>query len=941
MKVLMVHDNEENLHLFETVLKGSGYEVVSARNGVEALKRLKKDSIDMIISDILMPKMDGFQLCRECKKDDKLRKIPFIIYTATYTEKKDEDFALSLGAEKFIIKPVEPKVFLKILEGVIEKYAKGPLVAPKRPIEEETIYLSQYNERLIERLEKKMLDLEKANKALKESEQKYRELVDKANYAVIVIEPTGYLSFVNPKFCQMMGYTMEEVKKLHFSKLIHPEDLAMVTENFKGKLSGQQVPKDYKLRALTKRGDAIYVDYDSAVIEREGRIVGIQAVISDITERKKAEEEVRQSEEKYRMLFENANDVILYVNKYGKIIDINKRVEDIFGYTRDEVVGKNFVKLGVLRPKNIPRIVKLFQDAIEGKKVTSILELEFKNKNGKMVPIEASTRVIKRNGKIVGTMNILRDISARKKAEEEIKAKSQFLESLIEQSPLPTFVIDSAGIVVIVNKAFLKAYSVPKKEMVLGKNALTEAANVRQGVVKYIKEALSGKVVETPEIEFISPHQNKKTVTKSRLFPIFDTANRLTNVVVMQEDITERKKMEEKERQYFSDLTFLSKTAMELVEFTSNKDIHCYVGEQIRQLFPQSIVIISSFDKTTDLFRVRAVLGMGKSTTRFLKILRRDPVGMMTLPINDKARRILLKGELTKVPGGLYELTFNQIPQSVCSVLEKLFGMGGAYVMSFIWKGELCGSAAILMRKGTEPKNPKLIETFVRQASVTLQRLQTEDQIKASLKEKEVLLREIHHRVKNNLQIISSLLNLQSRYIKDKQVLHVFKESQDRIKSMALIHKKLYQSKNLARIDFAEYVRSLIADLFRSYNADYDLITLKTNIDDVFLGIDTAIPCGLIINELVSNSLKYAFPEGGQGEIRIDLHSEKEGKFSLIVSDSGVGFPKDLDFRNTESLGLQLACTLVDQLQGTIGLDRTGGTKFKIAFTEPKNKQGG
>jgi two-component sensor histidine kinase len=169
----------------------------------------------------------------------------------------------------------------------------------------------------------------------------------------------------------------------------------------------------------------------------------------------------------------------------------------------------------------------------------------------------------------------------------------------------------------------------------------------------------------------------------------------------------------------------------------------------------------------------------------------------------------------------------------------------------------------------------------------------------------------------------------------------VFQESQNRIKSMVLIHKKLYQSKDLARVDFAEYVRSLIADLFRSYKADYDLITLKTNIDDVFLGIDTAIPCGLIINELVSNSLKYAFPEGRQGEIRIDLHSEKEGKFTLIVSDSGVGFPKDLDFRNTESLGLQLACTLVDQLQGTIGLNRTGGTKFKIVFTEPKDKQGG
>lgn len=200
-----------------------------------------------------------------------------------------------------------------------------------------------------ERLEKKILDLEKTNKALKQSEQRYRELVDNADCAVIVIEPTGYLSFVNPKFCEMMGYTMKEVKKLHFSKFLHPEDLAMVTENFKKKLSGQQTAKSYKIRALTKPGDTIYVDYESSVIKRKGKIVGIQAVINDITERKKAEEEIRESEEEYRMLFENANDVILYVNKYGKIIDVNKRVEDIFGYKRDEVVGKNFVKLGVCK----------------------------------------------------------------------------------------------------------------------------------------------------------------------------------------------------------------------------------------------------------------------------------------------------------------------------------------------------------------------------------------------------------------------------------------------------------------------------------------------------------------------------------------------------------------------------------------------------------------
>ena len=169
MRILIVDDIEENLYLLETLLKGSGYEVLTAKDGVEALSRLKEKSIDMIISDILMPRMDGFQLCRECKKDNSLKKIPFIFYTATYIDKKDEEFALGLGAEKFIVKPVEPEVFLQILKEVIEEHKKGALVALKEPIKEEEIYLTEYNKRLIKKLERKVLDLEKSEKRLQKT----------------------------------------------------------------------------------------------------------------------------------------------------------------------------------------------------------------------------------------------------------------------------------------------------------------------------------------------------------------------------------------------------------------------------------------------------------------------------------------------------------------------------------------------------------------------------------------------------------------------------------------------------------------------------------------------------------------------------------------------------------------------------------------------------
>jgi two-component sensor histidine kinase len=202
-----------------------------------------------------------------------------------------------------------------------------------------------------------------------------------------------------------------------------------------------------------------------------------------------------------------------------------------------------------------------------------------------------------------------------------------------------------------------------------------------------------------------------------------------------------------------------------------------------------------------------------------------------------------------------------------------------------------------------------------------------------------VLLKEIHHRVKNNLQVVSSLLDFQSEYIKDQLTLDLFKESQNRVTSMALVHEQLYQSKDLARIDFAEYIRDLTEYLFHSYGANWKAITPKIHVDDVPLSVDTAIPCGLIINELVSNSLKHAFPaakaRSQQGEILVALHSNN-AKLTLIVSDNGVGFPKDLDFLNTETLGLRLVNMLNRQLKGTIELDRSGGTAFKITFATPK-----
>jgi PAS domain S-box-containing protein len=207
-----------------------------------------------------------------------------------------------------------------------------------------------------------------------------------------------------------------------------------------------------------------------------------------------------------------------------------------------------------------------------------------------------------------------------------------------------------------------------------------------------------------------------------------------------------------------------------------------------------------------------------------------------------------------------------------------------------------------------------------------------EEQVRASLAEKTILLKEVHHRVKNNLQIVSSLLDLQADSLRDEQSRIVFRDIQSRISSMALVHEKLYQSERVAFINFADYIDSLVQYLFSVFVKDPELITLNLDISDCTLGIDEAISCGLIINELISNSIKYAFPENRSGEIAVRCRTEGGGWIVITVADNGDGLPGDLDFKNPTTLGLQLVSMLVQQLRGELTLEVGNGTAFTIRF---------
>jgi PAS domain S-box-containing protein len=308
------------------------------------------------------------------------------------------------------------------------------------------------------------------------------------------------------------------------------------------------------------------------------------------------------------------------------------------------------------------------------------------------------------------------------------------------------------------------------------------------------------------------------------------------------------------------------------------------------------------------------------------RITRMNPVAERLTGWPLSAAREMILGEVFRI---INATTRNPLADPVSLVLER---------------GEVVGLAnhtVLINRDGKEYQiadsaapihdHDGKIQGVILVFSDVTERYKAAEKIQASLREKETMLKEIHHRVKNNLQVISSLLGLQSGYIMDEGSRKIFQESQDRVRIMAQIHTMLYQSTDLARVDFGGFIRDLASRLQQSYRPAGSPIEIHTDITDVSLTIETSIPCGLILNELVSNALKYAFPGGSGGRIDIGIKCE-EGQCTLKIQDNGIGFPESIDFRNTQSLGLELVNLMVGQMDGSIDMQVDGGTMWTIAF---------
>jgi PAS domain S-box-containing protein len=633
------------------------------------------------------------------------------------------------------------------------------------------------------------------------------------------------------------------------------------------------------------------------------------ASIQSVIEHKEAEQHI-----KYLASFPEMNpNPILELDEQGDILYANEAAKE----SVRKIIGNK-----VLSQFNPIDIGKLLEELSRGRTATEIREVFI----GDHLFIE--TVVFHQESK---TLRIYaRDITERKRAEEALRETEARLNTILQSSPIPKFVIDNNHQVISWNKA-LEEISGIRAEVVLGTTRHWMAFYPQErpciadlivdGSIDRIPEFYKDKSEKSPLIEGsyeatdFFPHIGRKGMWLHFIAaPIRDLAGTVIGAVETLEDITRLKEGEEALRETKERYRNVVETQTEFIARFLPDGTHIFANE----------AYCSYFGKTCDLI------------------------------INTQFKPSIPRQDRQLVREHFASLT----PQHSVATIEHRIVMPDGQIRWQQWNDRAIfdanGNLVEYQSVGRDITDHKLMEEEILSLNQTLeqrvkertdalmhlneemlaeiaQRKDVERQLQLTVSEKETLLKEIHHRVKNNLQIIASLLNLQSQYIHDEKTLAVIKDSQNRIKAMALIHEKIYQSKSLDRIDYGDYLEKITRSLFESYGVSPKKIVIKIHAKNILLHIDKAIPCSLILNELLSNSFKHAFPNDRTGEIRIDVKLDGD-TLRLLYSDNGIGLPESVTLDRTESLGMRLISGLTQQVKGTVEIQRGGGTTFLIAF---------
>ena len=650
----------------------------------------------------------------------------------------------------------------------------------------------------------------------------------------------------------------------------------------------------------------------SVLCDEKGRTTGTMGVSRDVTQLKIVEQQLIESEEKYRDLFENATHIIQSVDKKGNIVYVNKAWKKTLGYSDKEIEKMNI--FDIIHPDCIDKCKQIFSEVIKSKEgEIKHISYDFKTKTGNKITVEGNVGVKYKNGKPDSTRAILRNVTDEI-WDKLLQAVYNNVAKIISEKVNPEEIYEAIRIELgkaINTSIFAISYAVDKDTITFpyyydstrNGRLFAENRHRQNGLNEYLINHRKPKIIYREEWDkIIKKGKYKIYGPKAAVFigvPL-KVKNKVIGIVSVQS---------------YDDKNLLGEKALQILVFISGilaLTVQRKYDEQL--LFEQTSKLKSIIENSTHLFwTYDKNVGLTSFNQNYSNAIY-DLYGTRPQIISGEINRV---NEVSLQPfwDKKYDETYKG--KKVKFITERINKKGKRIIREVFLNPIFDETNKVVMVSGIAH-------------DITDKQIAGEKLLK-SLNEKEILLKEVHHRVKNNLQVISSILSLQSSYVKEENVLNILKESKNRIKTMAFIHESLYQTNDFSKINFSEYVANLSKNLVHSYGILDNYVDLNLVIDDVSLNLDLSIPCGLIINELVSNALKYAFLNTKKGVIKIGLFEDKEN-INLIVQDNGKGLPNHINYQNTKSLGLQLVMTLVDQINGTIKLDNTKGAKYTIIF---------
>jgi len=566
-KCLIVDDEEQNRYLLEVILTSCGWETRAAANGAEALAKARSDPPDIVISDILMPEMDGFALCREWKTDAVLKLIPFVFYTATYTEPRDEAFALSLGAERFIVKPQEPEVIADIIKSLLGE--NGP-VAPGS-LGEEREFFREHNEALFRKLEKKVADLEAANRNLMKWEDRYRLEFENITDVIILVDKDRRVLNVSPSLEKMLGYQTQEFigqPAAALGKIVGSAYLPQLLADMDAILKGETIPAT-TYEFIDRNGTVRYGEISGSPVVREGGIGGFVAVVRDTTDRKKAADALLRTNKLLDSIVENIPDMIFLKDAQElRFVRFNRAGEELLGYSRDELLGKN--DYNFFSKEQADFFTEIDRRVLEGRRVVDIPEEPIRTRErGERVLHTKKVPILNADATPEYLLGISEDITERKCILEALAASEEKFRKAFNTTPDSVNINRlTDGLYVSINPGFTRITGYTEED-VIGKTSTEFNIWVHSDDRQRLVDGLL-KDGEVANLEATFRMKNGELRYGLMSASIIDL-NGVPHILNITRDITERRRMEEELRASEERFRALSENAPDVI-FTMNLD---------------------------------------------------------------------------------------------------------------------------------------------------------------------------------------------------------------------------------------------------------------------------------------------------------------------------------------------------------------------------------